>query len=32
VWPAGQESERAYLPKPFTCQELLVKVKQVLSE
>ena len=32
VWPAAQESERAYLPKPFTCQELLVKVKQVLSE
>ena len=30
VWPAGQESDGAYLQKPFTSQELLVKVKQVL--
>ena len=30
VWPAGQESDGAYLQKPFTSQELLVKVKQAL--
>jgi two-component system, cell cycle sensor histidine kinase and response regulator CckA len=31
VWPAGQESNGAYLQKPFTSQELLLKVKQALS-
>jgi two-component system cell cycle sensor histidine kinase/response regulator CckA len=31
VWPAGQEKETAYLQKPFTSQELLLKVKQTLS-
>ncbi len=30
VWPAGQESDGAYLQKPFTSQELLLKVKQAL--
>jgi signal transduction histidine kinase/CheY-like chemotaxis protein len=30
VWPAGQENETAYLQKPFTSQELLLKVKQTL--
>jgi two-component system, cell cycle sensor histidine kinase and response regulator CckA len=30
VWPAGQELETAYLQKPFTSQELLIKVKQAL--
>jgi CheY-like chemotaxis protein len=30
VWPAGQESDGAYLQKPFTSQELLMKVKQAL--
>ncbi len=32
VWPGGQENERAYLQKPFTSQELLLKVKQTLAE
>jgi len=32
VWPAGQESDGAYLQKPFTSQELLLKVKQALRE
>ena len=32
VWPAGQESSGAYLQKPFTSQELLLKVKQALYE
>src|SRR5205823_6446719 len=32
VWPGGQENERDYLQKPFTCEELLVKVKQALNE
>jgi nitrogen-specific signal transduction histidine kinase/CheY-like chemotaxis protein len=32
VWPSGQEHERAYLQKPFTSQELLMKVKQALAE
>jgi DNA-binding response OmpR family regulator len=32
VWPAGQENDGAYLQKPFTSQELLLKVKQVLRE
>ncbi len=31
VWPAGQETNGAYLQKPFTSQELLLKVKQALS-
>jgi signal transduction histidine kinase len=30
VGPAGQESDGAYLQKPFTSRELLLKVKQVL--
>jgi signal transduction histidine kinase len=32
VWPARQENEQAYLQKPFTSQELLLKVKQTLAE
>ena len=31
VWPAGQETDGAYLQKPFTSHELLVKVKQTLN-
>ncbi len=31
VWPSGQENDSAYLQKPFTSQELLLKVKQVLT-
>jgi signal transduction histidine kinase/ActR/RegA family two-component response regulator len=31
VWPADQETDGAYLQKPFTSQELLLKVKQALS-
>jgi signal transduction histidine kinase len=31
VWPAGQANDGAYLQKPFTSQELLVKVKSVLA-
>ncbi len=30
VWPAGQETNGAYLQKPFTSQELLFRVKQAL--
>ena len=30
VWPAGQEGDGAYLQKPFTSRELLLKVKQAL--
>jgi two-component system cell cycle sensor histidine kinase/response regulator CckA len=30
VGPAGQEDDEAYLQKPFTSQELLLKVKQAL--
>ena len=30
VWPAGQENDGACLQKPFTSQELLLKVKQAL--
>jgi two-component system, cell cycle sensor histidine kinase and response regulator CckA len=30
VWPAGQENDGTYLQKPFTSQELLVKVKETL--
>jgi two-component system, cell cycle sensor histidine kinase and response regulator CckA len=32
VWPAGQETNGAYLQKPFTSQELLFKVKQALRQ
>ena len=31
VWPANQENNLAYLQKPFTSQELLLKVKQTLA-
>ena len=31
VWPAGRETDGAYLQKPFTSQELLLKVKQALN-
>ncbi len=31
VWPASQEDDTAYLQKPFTSQELLVKVKDALA-
>jgi two-component system cell cycle sensor histidine kinase/response regulator CckA len=31
-WPASQVNERGYLQKPFTSEELLLKVKQVLSK
>jgi two-component system, cell cycle sensor histidine kinase and response regulator CckA len=31
VWPAGQEDDGAYLQKPFTSQELLLRVKQALK-
>ena len=31
VWPSGQENDSAYLQKPFTSQELLLKVKQALA-
>lgn len=31
VWPAGQQSDTAYLQKPFTSRDLLVKVKQALA-
>ena len=31
VWPASRQEDHAYLQKPFTSQELLLKVKQVLS-
>jgi two-component system, cell cycle sensor histidine kinase and response regulator CckA len=32
VWPSSQENDSAYLQKPFTTQELLLKVKQTLTE
>jgi two-component system cell cycle sensor histidine kinase/response regulator CckA len=32
AWPKSQTEDRWYLQKPFTSQELLVKVKQALSE
>jgi CheY-like chemotaxis protein len=32
VWPAAQETNGAYLQKPFTSQELLFKVKQALKQ
>ncbi len=31
VWPGGHEDEAAYLQKPFTSQELLLKVKNILT-
>jgi two-component system, cell cycle sensor histidine kinase and response regulator CckA len=31
VWPANKEEEASYLQKPFTSQELLFKVKQMLT-
>ena len=31
VWPANQLNERPYLQKPFTAQELLLKVRQTLA-
>ena len=31
VWPANQDSDAAYLQKPFTSQDLLLKVKNILS-
>jgi hypothetical protein len=31
VRPGGQESEAAFLQKPFTTRDLLLKVKQVLN-
>ena len=31
VWPAGHHAETDYLQKPFTSQDLLIKVKQVLA-
>ncbi len=31
VWPGGRQEEAAYLQKPFTTQELLMKVKSVLA-
>jgi two-component system cell cycle sensor histidine kinase/response regulator CckA len=31
IWPGHQANERGYLQKPFTTEELLVKVKRVLS-
>jgi two-component system, cell cycle sensor histidine kinase and response regulator CckA len=30
VWPGGQENDGTYLQKPFTSQELLLKVKEAL--
>jgi len=32
LWPASQQNDPAYLQKPFTSQELLLKVKQALAE
>jgi len=32
AWPASQRNDPWYLQKPFTSQELLVKVRQALSE
>jgi len=31
VWPANQQTDGTYLQKPFTSQELLLKVKQALA-
>jgi CheY-like chemotaxis protein len=32
VWPAGQNHVGTYLQKPFTSQDLLLKVKQALTQ
>jgi len=32
IWPAGHHDENAYLQKPFTSRDLLLKVKQVLTD
>lgn len=32
VRPSGQDNEASYLRKPFTSQELLLKVKEILTE
>jgi CheY-like chemotaxis protein len=32
VWPAGQNPPGSYLQKPFTSQDLLLKVKQALAQ
>jgi signal transduction histidine kinase len=32
VWPAGQDHIGTYLQKPFTSQDLLLKVKQALAQ
>jgi two-component system cell cycle sensor histidine kinase/response regulator CckA len=32
VWPSSQQNEMGYLQKPFTSQELLMKVKRVLAK
>ncbi len=32
AWPAGSETDPAYLQKPFTSQDLLRKVRRILSE
>jgi two-component system cell cycle sensor histidine kinase/response regulator CckA len=32
VWPGSKPNERGYLRKPFTTEELLIKVKQALSD
>jgi CheY-like chemotaxis protein len=32
VWPAGQDHVGTYLQKPFTSQDLLLKVKQALAQ
>ena len=31
MWPASPENDTAYLQKPFTSQELLLKVKNALA-
>ena len=31
IWPSGKPEDESYLQKPFTAQELLIKVKQALS-
>jgi CheY-like chemotaxis protein len=32
VWPAGQDAAPAHLQKPFTSQELILKVKEAFAE
>jgi hypothetical protein len=31
VWPVNKEEAASYLQKPFTSQDLLLKVKQMLA-